>query len=150
MENKEDWIDINYNVIPREIFDKYRCSPFKIMKRKMRNSEGKVWGNIHYFDARRECEKIGYRLPKLQEMLVLLDWYKKQNKKVSCHDQEFLGIKELSYDEGVCCEWIEMSKSLSFFRGGCRYDNADAGCFTLYLYNAPSSTITYLGFRCCQ
>jgi hypothetical protein len=146
VDNQEEWIKIDYNIIPKEVFDKYGAKPFEIMKRKMRK-DGEVWNNINYFDANTEASKIGYRLPTIQEMLVLLDWYKQKNEKVSCYDKEFLGIEELSYDEDVCYEWIAMTNEIGFIRGGVWADGSYAGLFFLNLYNAPSNSYTNIGFR---
>lgn len=146
----ENWVVINYGVIPKEIFDKYGCSPFRIMKRKMRDKNGKVWNNINYFDAKKECEKLCYRLPTIQEMLVLLRWYREQNREISYYNKEFLGVEELSYGKNVCCEWVEMNEYLAHLHGGCCVLGANAGAFSLRLFGAPSTVNTSLGFRCCQ
>ena len=42
------------------------------------------------------------------------------------------------------------SGARGFIRGGYWYDGSDDGVFTLYLYNAPSYTGTYIGFRCAR
>lgn len=54
------------------------------------------------------------------------------------------------YDEDVRYEWIEMNENLAFIRSGTWNNDADDGCFTLNLTGAPSLTVTYVGFRCCQ
>lgn len=147
---KTEWITIGYEQIPKEIFDKYGIKPFQIMKGKMRDGSGKVWSNISYYDALKECEKLGFRMFGIREALVLLEAYKNQKKKVSIHDKEFLGIGELGYDEDVCFEWIEMSKNIAFIRGGYWNTGADAGSFALGLTNAPSYSDASIGFRCCR
>lgn len=146
----EEWVSINYNVIPKEIFDKYGSKPFQIMKRKMRDGKGEVWNNINYFDAQKECKKLGYRLPTIQEMLVLLEWYKAKNEIISSYDKEFLGIEELSYKENVYYEWIEMNDEIAFRRGGNWGNSAPAGVFTLYLDSAPTAADGSVGFRCAR
>ena len=150
VDKQEDWIKIDYNVIPKEVFDKYGAKPFEIMKRKMRDSDGNVWNNINYFDATKEAEKLGYRLPTIQEMLTLLDWYKQKNKTVSYHDKDFLGIEELSFDEDVYYEWIKALDDVCFLRGGHWADGSYAGLFSLALYYAPSYSSSYIGFRCAR
>lgn len=148
-QEEQEFVKVGYNEIPKEVFDKYGAKPFEIMKKKMRKN-GEVWNEIDYFDAQKECEKLGYRLPKIQEMLVLLDWYKQKSKEVSCKDKEFLGIEELSYEEDVFYEWIYCSEDITAIRGGNWYNGASGGCFTLNLTNAPSYTYSHLGFRCCR
>ena len=139
-----EWVEINEKNCPT--LSKYGAKPFKIMKRKMRDKDGKAWNNINFFDAKKECEKLGYRLPDIREMLALLEHYKKTQKKISEHDKEFLGIKELSIDEDVYMEWIE-GAGCAFRRGGDWYNGACAGLYTLYLSSAPSYTFSTLGFR---
>ena len=146
----DEWVTIGYEQIPKEIFDKYGIKPFQIMKRKMRKADGTIWHNINYFDALKECKKIGHRMFGVKEALVLLEAYKKQNKTVSIHDKKFLGIEELSYDEDVCFEWIEINKKLAFIRGGSWDNGASAGSFALYLLYAPSYSGAGIGFRCCR
>ena len=146
--NNEEWVKIDYSVVPRQFFEKYAVKPFEIMRRKMRNDKGEVWVEIDYFDAQKECEKLGYRLPNIQEMLMLLEFYKQKNKEVSIHDKEFLGIEELSYDEEVYLEWMYYLDDCGFLRGGHWYNASTAGLFALYLYDAPSNTNNNIGFRC--
>ncbi len=143
----EEFIIIGYDQIPKEIFKKYGAKPFEIAKRKFRK-DGNVVNNVNYFKARKLAEEVGCRLPKIQEMLVLLDYYKLKNKKVSCQDKEFLGIEELSYDEDVYYEWVEMAKDLGFVRGGPWGDTAGAGVFALALSALPTTAGNYFGFRC--
>ena len=150
IENREEWVKIDYSVIPRELFNKYGVEPFEIMKRKMRNDKGEVWNEINYFDAQKECEKLGYRLPNIREMLILLDFYKQKNKEVSIHNKEFLGIEELSYDEEVYLEWIYCLDDCGFVRGGYWGYGSGAGLFALYLSSAPSVTNYRIGFRCAR
>ena len=148
VDKQEDWIKIDYNIIPKEVFDKYGAKPFEIMKRKMKK-DGEVWNNINYFDATKEAEKLGYRLPTIQEMLTLLDWYKQKNKKVSCYDKSFLGIEELSCDENVYYEWVKVLDDVGALRGG-YWDGSYSGVFALYLYGAPGYSSMFLGFRCAR
>jgi len=143
-----EWIKIDSSVIPAELFKKYGCGTFEIMKRKMRDEYGKVWKNINYFNAQKECEKLGYRLPNIREMLMLLEYYKNSNKKISFKDKEYLGIEELSYDEEACYEWIYNLKDIAFVRGGDWDYGAYAGVFTLYLYDSPTYVTSGIGFRC--
>ena len=115
----------------------------------MRNEDGEVWKNINYFDAQKECEKLGYRLPNIQEMLMLLEHYKNVFKEISYKDKEFLGIEELSYDENVYIEWIFGLYDVAFRRGGDWGGGGRAGVFAIDLSNLPSSdTNTDIGFRC--
>ena len=148
--DNEEWITIDYSVVPQELFEKYSIKPFQIMKRKMRDKEGKVWNNINYFDAQKECEELSHRLLNIREMLFLLEFYKRKNKRVSCDDKEFLGIKELSYEEDVCYEWIYNLKSCAFLRGGYWFSGVDAGAFTLSLNDSPTYSSCYIGFRCAR
>jgi len=143
-----EWVKIDYDIIPKELFDKYGCVPFEIQKRKMRNENGEVWNDINYFDAQKECEKLGYRLPNVREMLVLLEHYKNVNEEVSHEDKEFLGIEELSYKEDVRYEWIYNLKNVAFRRGGGWSNTSYAGVFALDLDISPSGTYTIIGFRC--
>jgi hypothetical protein len=143
----QEFVTIDYSVIPKDLFDKYGVKPFKIMKRKMRNTAGQVWNNINYFDARKKAEKLGYRLPNIREMLMLLEFYKFRNKIISKEDKEFLGIEELSYDEEAHLEWIENLSDCAFVRGGTWPSGAYAGAFTLNLYNASVNSSSCIGFR---
>jgi len=142
------WVKIDYSVIPQALFEKYGVKPFEIMKRKMRNKDGKVWNNINYFDAQKECEKLGFRLPNIREMLMLLEYYKNGNQIISYKDKEFLGIEELSYGEDVCYEWIYCFVDVALERGGHWDSAAYAGVFTLNLNYSPSYASTSVGFRC--
>jgi len=144
----EVWVKIGYDQIPKEIFDKYAAKPFEIMKIKMRNKDGEVWNNINYFEAQKECKKLGYRLLKIQELLVLLEWYKIKNKTVSYNDKEFLGIEELSFKEDVYYEWIYMTDDIPLLRGGYWDDASYAGAFAANLSYAPSFSYYNFGFRC--
>ena len=149
LDNEQDWVKIDYSKIPREVFEKYGAKPFEIMRTKMRNSGGEVWNNISYTDAKKEAEKLGYHLPSIQQMLVLLDWYKhEKGDNVSCHDKEFLGIEELSYDEDVCYEWIDSPAICS--RGSSWGDGSAAGPFALYLGLSTGSAFYNVGFRCAR
>ena len=148
IQEQNEWIGIDYSVIPKEIFDKYGAKPFGIMKYKMRNDDGNVWNDINYFNAQRECKKLGYRLPNIQEMLVLLNWYKQKNKKVFHNDKEFLGIEELSYAEDVCHEWIFNLDDVAFLRGGHWHAGAGTGAFALRLGVSPADSGCSIGFRC--
>ena len=77
------------------------------MKLKVREN-GKTIANITWSDAKKKAEDMGYRLPSIQEMLVLLDAYKQKFlNNADYRHKEFLGIEELSYDEKVYYEWIE-------------------------------------------
>jgi len=147
----EEWVTIDYSVIPKETFDKYGAKPFQIMKRKMRNDKGEVWNNINYFDAIKACEEKGYRLPTIQEMLVLLDAYKeKYPNNADINHESFLGIEELAYKEDVYLEWIYVNKYIGATRGGYWYYGSYAGVETLYLNYGPSGTNNNLGFRCAR
>ena len=35
LDKQQEWVKIDYSVIPKELFDKYGIKPFEIMKRKM-------------------------------------------------------------------------------------------------------------------
>jgi formylglycine-generating enzyme required for sulfatase activity len=146
-DSEVEWVKIGYKQIPKSLFVKYGLQPFEIQKRKMRK-DGKVWNEINFFDAQKEAKKLGYRLPDMREMLMLLEFYK-QNKEISNKDKEFLGIEELSYDENVCYEWTE-SSGVAFLRGGNWASGAGAGVFALNLDNAPSYSDDPVGFRCAR
>ena len=143
-EPKDDtkWIRIDYDVIPEKLFKKYGVKPFDIMERKMRDKEGKIWNNITYTDVIKECEKLGCKLPNIREMFLLLEYYKNFYKEVSTHDEEFLGIKELSCNEEVYCEWVYFLPNLAAFRGGYWTSVACSGVFDLILNSAPSYSST--------
>jgi hypothetical protein len=148
-DENDEWVKIDYFVIPKEVFDKYGAKPFEIMKKKMRNTDGEVWNNIGWADSKKEAEKLGYRLPKIQEMLVLLDWYKQEKgSDISCLDKEFLGIEELSYNEDVCYEWIDSPTVCS--RGGYCDNGNGAGSFALFLNYSSGYASYYVGFRCAR
>jgi len=147
-DQNEEFVTIDYSVIPKEKFEKYGVKPFQIMKRKMRNDD-KVWANITFNDAKKEAEKAGMRLPSLNEMLLLLDSYKeKYSDNASCYHKEFLGIEELSYNEEVCYEWIDSLSVIPFLRGGDWSDGSDAGAFALHLAWSGGTTNYGVGFRC--
>ena len=143
---EEEWVKIDYSVIPQTLFEKYGIKPFEIMKRKMRKN-GEVWDNINYFDAKKEAEKLGYRLPNVREQLMLLEHYS-NTQTPDIHDTEFLGIEELSYDEKVYLEWIEFNDKIGFLRGGSWGGGAYAGVETLVLSAAPGGADCGVGFRC--
>lgn len=145
-----EWVTIDYSKIPQEYFEKYGVKPFQIMKKKMRNDEGNVWNNISYFDARKEAEKRGWRLPNIREQMMLLDFYSSTVKEPNVYDNEFLGIEELSYSEDVNHEWIECNEKVAFLRGGYWNNGTIAGVETLTLYNTPSYTGSSIGFRCAR
>lgn len=149
-QEENEFAKIGYDQIPKELFDKYGCKPFEIMKKKMRNEDGEVWNEINYSDAQKECEKLGCRLPNMREMLLLLEHYKNVKEEVSYKDKEFLGIEELSYEENVCYEWIYNLKDIAFRRGGYWYNGSNAGVFTLYLDDAPTYVGSGIGFRCAR
>ena len=149
LDTNDDWVKIDYSIIPKEVFDRYGAKPFEIMKRKMRREDGSVWNNISWSDAKAEAKKLGYRLPSIQEQLVLLDWYKhEKGDKASIHDKEFLGIEELSYDEEVYLEWVDGPTVAA--RGGNWPYGADDGPFTLLLNWSTSYTTYGVGFRCAR
>ena len=141
-----EWVEINEKNCPT--LSKYGVKPFKIMKRKMRDKDGNVWADINFLDAKKECEKLGYRLPDIREMLALLEHYKNTQKEVSVNDKEFLGIEELSLKEDVYIEWVEGAGCV--FRRGAYWDNTShAGVFTLNLSPTPDySGNNSIGFRC--
>ena len=149
-QEENEFAKIGYDQIPKELFDKYGCKPFEIMKKKMRNEDGEVWSEINYSDAQKECEKLGCRLPNMREMLLLLEHYKNVKEEVSYKDKEFLGIEELNYEENVCYEWIYNLKDIAFRRGGSWSIGFYAGVFALSLYYAPTGTNAYIGFRCAR
>ena len=147
-EKNIEWVEINNKNCPT--LKKYGAKPFKIMKRKMRDKDGKVWNNINFFDAKKECEKLGHRLPDIREMLALLEHYRKTQTKVSEHDKEFLGIEELSLDEDVYMEWVK-GAGCAFLRGAGWDNTSDAGVFALTLNYTPSNSgDDTVGFRMCS
>ena len=144
----DQWITIDYSVIPKEIFDRYGAKPFQIMKRKMRK-DGEVWNYISWIDAKEEARKLGLRLPNITEILVLLDFYKKEKgDKVSIYDKDFLGIEELSYNEDVCYELID--GPTVFLRGGSWISGSNGGVFALSLNWGTGNTDDNVGFRCAR
>ena len=149
-QNELEFIKIDYKVMPKAFFVKYGIKPFEIMKRKMKYGD-ESWNNITFCDAKKETEKLGYRLPDIREMLALLDYYKQKNKKISENDKEFLGIEELSYEEDIFYEWIE-GAGCAFVRGGDWDTNCSAGIFTLTLdlNYSPSFLCNTIGFRCAR
>ena len=146
----KDWVRIDYDVIPKELFKKYGVKPFEIMEKKMRDKEGKVWTNMDYTDTIKECEKLGYRLPNIREMFLLLEHYKTVNKEISIYDKEFLGIKELSYNTSAYCEWVYFLPNVAAIRGGGWSGAAGVGVLHLGLSSAPLYTGSAFGFRCCK
>src|SRR3990167_3115613 len=129
IDESNDWIKIGYGKIPKETFDKYGAKPFEIQRIKMRNSKGEVWNNISWPDAKKETEKLGCRLPSVQEMLVLMDAYKKEYpNNADVNHKEFLGIEELSYQENVRYEFVDAP--VAFVRGGGWGYGSNAGPFT--------------------
>ena len=141
--NGDPWVIVDIPTLKE-----YGVKPFQIQKRKMRKDD-KVWNNINFYDAKKEAEKLGYRLPDMREILALLEYYKQKNKKVSENDEEFLGIEELSYKEDVCYEWVA-GANCAFRRGGGWDNGASAGAFTLALSHSPGLTTTTFGFRCAR
>lgn len=149
MEAKKNWVKIGYDQIPKEVFDRYGAKPFQIMRKKMRKPDGEAWTNITWNNAKEEAQKLGYHLPTIQEMLVLLDWYKqKKGDKISYKDTDFLGIEELSDNEQVYYEWIDAPSPC--LRGGRWSDGTYAGAFTLNLLWDSGNTDNYVGFRCAR
>ena len=147
-DQQEEWVKIDYSVIPKEVFDMYGAKPFEIMKKKMRK-DGKVWNNISWLDAKKETKKLGFRLLSIQEILVLLHVYKQKfSDDADIRHNEFLGIEELSYDETVYYEWIDAPVPAS--RGGCWGTGSSAGAFTLDLGLSSGSTHGSVGFRCAR
>jgi formylglycine-generating enzyme required for sulfatase activity len=148
LDSQDEWVKIDYSIIPKETFDKYGAKPFEIMKKKYREND-KVVNSITWNDAKEKAKELGYRLPTIQEMLVLLDAYKKQYiNNADPYHTEFLGIEELSYDEEVCYEWIDAPSPIT--RGGRCYNGSDAGAFTLTLGWDAGNTGSYVGFRCAR
>ena len=143
-----DWVKIDYSVIPKETFDKYGAKPFEIMKKKVREA-GKVVNNITWDEAKTKAKALGCRLPSIQEMLVLLDAYKKKYPdNADIYHKEFLGIEELSYSEDVCYEWIDAPSPIT--RGANWNNGANAGVFSLYLNWDTGNTSYYVGVRCAR
>ena len=114
-DQNEEFVTIDYSVIPKEKFEKYGVKPFQVAKKKARREDGTVWNNIDFEDAKKEAEKMGGRLMSLNEIFLLLDAYKeKYLDNASCEHEEFLGIEELSYHEEVCYEWIDSLSVIPF------------------------------------
>jgi len=148
IENQRKWIKVDYTIIPKEVFDRYGAKPFEIMRQKMRKG-GEVWNNISWNDAKTEAQKLGYRLPSIQETLVLLDWYKhEKGESVSCEDKKFLGIEELSLDEDVCFEWIDAP--VPCLRGANWLNGSSAGAFSLRLNWGTGGAGYNVGVRCAR
>ena len=148
LENEVEWVDITYKNCPT--LAKYGAVPFRIMKKKMRKPRTqKVWNNINFFDAQKEAKNLGYRLPDIREMLALLEHYRAVTKNPRCTEKEFLGIEELSYDESVYLEWIDVA-GCAAFRGGFWVFTTLGGPFALILSYAPSSVYSSVGFRMCS
>ena len=145
---QNEWVKIDYSVIPKETFDKYGVKPFEIMKIKYREN-GKTVCNITWEQAKEKAKDLGYRLPTVQEMLVLLDVYKqKYPNNADIHHKEFLGIEELSYDENIHLEWIDFI--CPCVRGGGWGPSSSAGAFTLNLPWVAGATGSAVGFRCAR
>jgi hypothetical protein len=148
LQNQEEWVKIDYSVIPKETFDKYGAKPFEIMKLKARDN-GKTITNITWQGAKDKVKEMGYRLPTIQEMLVLLDACKfVYPDNADCRHKEFLGIEELSYDEDVCYEWIDAPTPAT--RGGDWTNGSTAGAFAAPLTWSGSASSSYVGFRCAR
>ena len=145
---QNEWVKIDYSVIPKETFDKYGVKPFEIMKIKYREN-GKTVCNITWEQAKEKAKDLGYRLPTVQEMLVLLDVYKqKYPNNADIHHKEFLGIEELSYDENIHLEWIDFI--CPCVRGGSWHNNSVAGAFALGWNWGTGGTSDNVGFRCAR
>ena len=146
-QENEEWVTIDYSKIPKEVFDKYGAKPFKIMKKKMRDSKGEVLNNITWKNAKTEAQKLGYRLLAIQEILVLLHVYKeKYPDNADINHDEFLGIEELAYKHDVCYEWIDAP--CPCVRGGSWYSGSVAGVFATGLGWYTGDTSVAVGFRC--
>ena len=146
--NGDEWVTIGYDQVTKETFDRYGAKPFQIMKRKMKK-DGKVWADISWTEAKAEAHKLGLRLPNVTEMLVLLDFYKKEKgDKVSIYDGDFLGVEELSYRETVNYELIDGPSPI--LRGGNWSNGSHAGVFTLNLDWSGGNTGSNVGFRCAR
>ena len=146
-QENEEWVTIDYSKIPKEVFDKYGAKPFKIMKKKMRDSKGEVLNNITWKNAKTEAQKLGYRLLAIQEILVLLHVYKeKYPDNADINHDEFLGIEELAYKHDVCYEWIDAPCPCA--RGGSWSYGSNAGVFATTLGWDTGTTSYYVGFRC--
>ncbi len=145
LEVQDGWVKIDYSVIPKETFEKYGAKPFEIMKRKVRE-DGKVVNNIVWDEAKEKAKELGYHLPTIQEMLVLLDAYKKlYPDNADVYHKEFLGIEELSCGEDVFYEWVDApTPSL---RGATWNNGSGAGAFSLTLAWGTGNTAYNVGFR---
>ena len=150
-EQNEEFVTIDYSVIPKEKFDKYGVKPFQVAKKKARNEKGEVWNNISFSEAKAEAKKMGGRLLTLNEILLLLDAYKDVHQNdASCYHKEFLGIEELSFNESVCYEWIDSLSVVPFIRGGDWDGGSYAGLFTAYLVWSGGASDYAVGFRCAR
>jgi len=150
-DQNEEFVTIDYSVIPKEKFEKYGVKPFQVAKKKARREDGTVWNNIDFEDAKKEAEKMGGRLMSLNEIFLLLDAYKeKYLDNASCEHEEFLGIEELSYHEEVCYEWIDSLSVIPFRRGGDWNFGSNAGAFALRLLWSGGSSFSNVGFRCAK
>lgn len=130
-----EWIEINNENCPT--LEKYGVKPFKIMKNLVQK-DGEPWVYINFFDAKKEAENMGYRLPDVREILALLDHYT-----ASGQPKDFLGIEDLE----DWYEWIDGPSNENF--GWWRYDGPYAGLFTLNLAYGPGySGNGDIGFRC--
>lgn len=144
-----EWVRIDYSVIPKEVFDMYGVKPFEIMKRKMRKENGNVWNKISWNDAKKEANKLGYRLTTIQELLVLLHVYKeKYPNNASVNHDKFLGIEELAYRHDVCYEWIDAPSPC--IRGGGWVTGSSAGAFAVNLNWYSGDSNNNVGFRMCK
>jgi formylglycine-generating enzyme required for sulfatase activity len=145
LQNQEEWVKIDYSVIPKETFDKYGVKPFEIAKLKARKN-GKTISNITWQEAKDKAKEMGYRLPTIQEMLVLLDAYKQKfPDNANCGHKEFLGIEELSYENEVCYEWVDAPCPTT--RGGDWSNGSTAGAFALDLDWSGTTSDYFVGFR---
>jgi hypothetical protein len=148
---QEEFIKIDYKVIPKKIFDLYGVKPFEIARRKARDNKGNILKNINFVGAKKAAAKRGYRLPTIMEMLVLLHAYRERfPESASIYDNEFFRIEELSFNEDVCFEFVDSLTDIPFLRGGNWGTTSSAGAFALYLYSTAGSTYNNVGFRCAR
>lgn len=149
LRQKIKFVKINYKKIPKKVFELYNAKPFEIAGVKMRREDGTVWNNISCEDAQKEAQRLGYRLPTINEMLVLLHAYKKKYPtNADARHDEFLGIRELSYKENVWIELFTVNPWIAGLRGGNWSNGSYAGAFTLNLNYSVSGTSDIVGFRC--